>query len=87
MLFSIGMEKGLLGFTQGEFTAENNGTEYRLILHADMKHLIEMEIYIVFFMSTGTNYYAKVVTFVLLQATNGCALAMAKGYGVSSLAT
>lgn len=32
----IGMEKGLLGFTQGEFTAENNGTEYRLILHADM---------------------------------------------------
>lgn len=32
----IGMEKGLLGFTQGEFHAENNDNEYRLYLHADM---------------------------------------------------
>lgn len=32
----IGMEKGLLGFTQGLFHIENTGTEYRLCLHADM---------------------------------------------------
>ena len=32
----IGMEKGLLGFTQGEFHAENTDNEYRLYLHADM---------------------------------------------------
>ena len=32
----IGMEKGLLGFTQGEFSIENTGNNYRLCLHADM---------------------------------------------------
>lgn len=32
----IGMEKGLLGFTQGVFHVENDGSEYRLYLHADM---------------------------------------------------
>ena len=32
----IGMEKGLMGFTHGDFYAENTGSEYRLCLHAEM---------------------------------------------------
>ena len=32
----IGMEKGLLGFTQGVFYIENKDNEYHLCLHADM---------------------------------------------------
>lgn len=33
----IGMQKGILGFSKGEFYIENEGSEYRLCLHADIK--------------------------------------------------
>ncbi|MCR5420372.1 MAG: hypothetical protein K6E98_05160 [Lachnospiraceae bacterium] len=32
----IGMEKGVLGFTNGLFHIENSGNEYRLCLHSDI---------------------------------------------------
>ena len=32
----VGMEKGILGFGEGEFYMENTGDEYRLHLHADI---------------------------------------------------
>jgi hypothetical protein len=32
----VGMEKGLLGFSKGDFHIENTDNEYRLCLHADM---------------------------------------------------
>lgn len=33
----IGFERGILGFSDGEFYIENNDMEYRLYLHADVK--------------------------------------------------
>lgn len=33
----IGLQKGILGFSKGEFYIENEGSEYRLCLHADIK--------------------------------------------------
>ena len=32
----IGIQKGILGFTKGEFYIENDGNEYRLCLHSDI---------------------------------------------------
>ena len=32
----IGIQKGILGFVEGEFYMENTGDEYRLCLHADV---------------------------------------------------
>ena len=32
----IGIQKGILGFTKGDFYIENIGREYRLCLHADI---------------------------------------------------